>query len=281
MTRKDPWEDPAWHAIGREGHLVRHLIGSGATALGRANYADKFGEYYTAFFGLSIGLERLAKLILVADYAISNGGKMPEENVVRKFGHKITQLIAAVSVAAQKYSLDLRYNQPSDAISTKIIECLDAFADAGRGRYANFASLGMPNLSPEEPIRKWWGEVAELVLRTHYFGKPAQARIEGRAKVIDALMSPVTMVRFTNETGDMMTDVYTSSARTGQAELVQRYGRYYVLTVARWLSEVLSELSREASGNHNIDGFYGLWELFWTYTVDDEFLKTRKIWPLT
>jgi hypothetical protein len=35
--------------------------------LGRANYANKFGEYYTAFFGLSIGLERLAKLVLVAD----------------------------------------------------------------------------------------------------------------------------------------------------------------------------------------------------------------------
>ena len=62
---RNPWEVPEWHAIEREAALVRHLVGSGATALGRANYADNIGEYYTAFFGLSVGVERLAKLILV------------------------------------------------------------------------------------------------------------------------------------------------------------------------------------------------------------------------
>jgi hypothetical protein len=44
----------------------------------------------------------------------------------------------------------------------KIIECLDAFADANRGRYANFVALDDQNLSQEEPVSKWWGEVAEL-----------------------------------------------------------------------------------------------------------------------
>jgi hypothetical protein len=76
---KNPWDIPKWHALGREAALVRHLVGSGASALGKANYADQMGEYYTAFFGLSIGLERLSKLILVADFAITNDGKMPEK----------------------------------------------------------------------------------------------------------------------------------------------------------------------------------------------------------
>ncbi|MCM4863688.1 hypothetical protein MMS55_29130 [Escherichia coli] len=52
---KNPWDIPAWHALGREASLVTQLIGSGATAIGKANYADKIGEYYTAFFGLSVG----------------------------------------------------------------------------------------------------------------------------------------------------------------------------------------------------------------------------------
>jgi len=57
---QNPWDIPEWHALGREAALVRHLVGSGATVLGKANYADQMGEYYTAFFGLSVGLERLS-----------------------------------------------------------------------------------------------------------------------------------------------------------------------------------------------------------------------------
>jgi hypothetical protein len=282
MSRSgNPWDIPEWHSIGREAVLVRHLIGSGATALGRSNYADQIGEYYTAFFGLSVGLERLAKLILVVDHAISNSGAMPAEKVVREFGHKQANLLNAADKVAAKHSLKLEYPRPVDPISVKIVECLDAFADANRGRYANFAALGDPNLGKEEPIRRWWGEVAELILSKHYYGKPAQQRVEGRAKVVDALMSSISTVVYINETGDAMQDVLTSSIRSGQTEFVQRYGRYYALTVVRWLSEIFSELSRSASDVHNADAFFGVWEYFQTYTVDDTFLRTRKNWPLT
>lgn len=50
-VNKNPQDIPAWHALGREASLVTQLIGSGATAIGKANYADKIGEYYTAFLG--------------------------------------------------------------------------------------------------------------------------------------------------------------------------------------------------------------------------------------
>jgi hypothetical protein len=279
MPKQDnPWDIPEWHSIRREAALVRHLVGSGATALGRASYADKMGEYYTAFFGLSVGLERLAKLILVADFAISNGGTMPAEKVVRQYGHKLANRMDVVGKVAPKHSLKLDYPRPTDSISAKIVECLDSFADASRGRYANFAALGDPNLGKDEPIRMWWSEVAELILKEHYYGKPAQERVEGCAKVIDALMSPVSLVLFIDEAGDAMQDVLTSSIRTGQTELVQRYGRYHALTVVRWLSEVFSELTRSRGST---DAFYGVWEYFQTYTVEDAFLKTRKNWPLT
>lgn len=277
---RNPWDIPERHAIGREAALVRHLVGSGVTALGLANYADKIGEYYTAFFGLSVGLERLAKLILVADHAISHNAQMPEERVVHKFGHRLVELTNAAHAVAQKNKLELHYSRPTTAISAKIIECLDAFADASRGRYANFATLGDPNLRQEEPISKWWGEVAELILKEHYYCKQAQKRVEARATVVDTLMSPVTMALYINESGEAMQDVLSSSIRTGQADIVQRHGRYYALTVIRWLAEVFSGLSRSACHTHNIDAFFGVWEYFQTYTVDDKFLKKRKLWPL-
>jgi hypothetical protein len=281
MTKRgNPWDIPEWHAIQRESALVRHLLGSGATALGRANYADKVGEYYTAFFGLSIGLERLTKLILVADHTISHNGRMPAETSVRKYGHNLVSLTNAADAVARKHDLKLKYLRPTSATIAKIIDCLDAFADANRGRYANFASLGDPSLEKEEPIRKWWGEVAELILKEYYYGKPIQTQVEGRARLVDQLISPFTSVLHTDETGNMMQDVMSSSIRTGQTEIVQRYGRYYSLTLIRWLAEIFSGLASTASFSHNIDAFYGSWEHFQTYTVDESFLKTRKSWPL-
>lgn len=276
----NPWDIPEWHSLGREAALVRHLVGSGATALGKANYADQMGEYYTAFFGLSVGLERLAKLVLVADFAITNNGKMPEEKEVRKFGHKLIDLANAVDAIATKRNLGLRYMRPNAPISVKILECLDAFADARRGRYANFASLDDPNLSNEEPIKKWWDEVAEAILQQHYYGKPAQKRVETNAEIVDSMMSPFAMVLHTDESGRTMQDVKSASIRTGQTEIVQKFGRYHALAIIRWLSSVLAEIGHIACYQHNIGGFFGINEYFYSYTVDDSFLKTRKIWPL-
>jgi hypothetical protein len=83
-SRSDPWDIPEARALMREAALVRHLLGSGATALGRASHGDKLGEYYTGFFGLSVGLERLAKLIMVTDHVIVHDGRMPEQKFVEK-----------------------------------------------------------------------------------------------------------------------------------------------------------------------------------------------------
>jgi hypothetical protein len=278
---RNPWDIPEWHSVRREAALIRHLVGSGVTALGRANYANKVGEYYTAFCGLSIGLERLAKLSLVVDYTITHGGKMPEQQVVRKFGHNLNGLASAVDAVAQKRQLALTFGRPIGGISDKIVECLDHFADARRGRYANFAALGEPNLSQDEPIGKWWDEVAELILRQHYFGQAVQARVESRAQLIDAVISPFSLFRFTSEIGDRIDDVLSGSIRTGQTEIVQRFGRYYALTVVRWLAEVYSDLAYSATYDHDIDAFFGSWEYLQTYTVEDSFLRTRKVWPLT
>ena len=275
----NPMDIPEWHSIGRETMLVRHLLGSGATSLGRASYGNQMGEYYTAFFGLTVGLERLAKLILVVDYAISNGGTMPEEKVIKRYGHKLVSLLDAVADIEVKHSLKLEYNRPTDPISAKIVDLLDAFADAARGRYANFAALGDPNLSREEPIARWWTDVATLILKSHYEGKPIQARVEAKAEAVHVFMSPTTMVLHDNESGETMQDMRTTSLHTGQTKIVQRSGQFYTLTIVRWISELLSELARQACDTHQIDAFFGLWECLQTYTVPDKFLKKRKVWP--
>ncbi len=282
ITRPDPFSLPEWKAIHREASLVSQIIGSGATALGRASYGSGFGEYYTAFFGLSIGIERLAKLILIADYAMANGGALPPEGVVRKFGHKVKALIKQVAETAQTHRISVPHNGPTDPICVAIINCLDAFADASKGRYANFEAIGNPTYDPSnEPVNKWWSTVVEAILDKHYCGTAAEMGVRHRAAIIESMIGNFTHVIHTNETGELMSDVATASERTGQTKWAQKYGRFYTLVVVRWLSSIFSRLVREACYDKNIDTLFGHDEFFRTYMVDDGFLLSRKVWPLT
>lgn len=280
VSKSNPWDIPEWHFVRQEAMLTRQVIGAGATALGQANYANKKGEYYRAFFELSVGLERLAKLALTVSYALSNNGRMPDEKHVRKFGHDLRSLLDAVEALSSTHKLRLRYQRPCDAVAASIIENLDAFADARRGRYANFVALGNPNNGQHEPMAKWWREVAETILRERYYGKRAQERVERSARAISALVGQAVSVNFTSEAREQIDDLELASRRTGQAELVQKWSRYHVLTIARWLSDVYHELSKQAVYQQDVDAFSGSWEFFDTYRVDDDLMKSRKIWPL-
>jgi hypothetical protein len=231
ITKGDPRDVPEWHALQRGAALVRHLIGSGLTALGKANYADMIGQYYTAFFGLSVGLERLTKLILVIDYVLSNNGQMPKQKVVSKFGHKLLDLMNAVEGIVPKHELALAFQRPRTVTSAKVIGCLDSFADASRGRYANFVTVGDPSLgSVSEPIGKWWVEVGESILQEHYYGKQAQIVVEAKARQVNALSSDIAAVFHTDERGNTINDIYSASVRSGQTELIQQFGRYISYT---------------------------------------------------
>ena len=280
MSRSDPFTMPEWKALNREASLVSKIIGSGATALGRASYGSGFGEYYTAFFGLSIGIERLAKLILVADHAISNGGELPDESVVRKYGHKLKGLVKKVDQIATARGISVTYVLPTDPICVAVINCLDAFSDASRGRYANFEAIGNPAFdSSNEPVNKWWAEVVEPILDRHYRGKRAEDGVKPRAAIINAMIGNVTSVLHTNETGDVMSDLTTASERTGQTKWAQRHGRFYTLSVVRWLSVIFNKMTHTAGYQPGLESLFGHYEFFTTYTLADNFLLTRKIWP--
>lgn len=279
MSRSDPFSIPEWKALHREASLVSQILGSGATALGRASYGSGFGEYYTAFFGLSIGVERLAKLILVADYALDNDGALPGQTVVRKYGHRLKDLISKVDQIATKRKISVPYLLPTDPICAAIIDCLDAFSDASKGRYANFEAIGNPSFNvADEPVNKWWTEVVGPILDKHYRGKRAEDGVKQRATIINAIIGDLTFVRYTNETGAVMSDLTTASERTGQTKWAQKYGRFYMLSVVRWLSHIFYEMTHTAGYQPGLESLFGHYELFQTYTVDDVLLLTRKVW---
>lgn len=95
----DPLTNQIWLALSRECSLVRGLLRSGIMALGKASSAH-LEEYYLAFFNLSIGIERLSKLVIIVDYKIKKN-EFPSEKVIKIYNHDISNLLEKVFAIAK------------------------------------------------------------------------------------------------------------------------------------------------------------------------------------
>jgi hypothetical protein len=159
---------PEWHALGREAELSAEQIASGVTALGRASHARK-GFYTQAFFGLSIGVERIAKLILLAEYAITTSGEFPTNDILReRFGHDIATLLAHCEPLSMKYRAGKEYaNRPLGDIHNGIVLTLTEFGKLSRYYNLDLIVGGKAATQPE-PIKVWWERVGRPILSQHY-----------------------------------------------------------------------------------------------------------------
>lgn len=67
-----------------EANLTLATIADGLDCLKNANVYQK-GIFYQAFFSLSIGIERLLKLIIIDKHRIENQGRFPSNKVIRNY----------------------------------------------------------------------------------------------------------------------------------------------------------------------------------------------------
>ena len=143
-----------WHALGREAELAAEHLALGVTALGRANHAHK-GLYNQTFFALSVGFERLGKLVLVADRAIETGGSWLTDDELRSAGHDILALFdAAELIVRKRCASDSWAVRPALPIHSAIAVRLSEFAK--RTRYYSLACLsGETATQMREPIEAW------------------------------------------------------------------------------------------------------------------------------
>jgi hypothetical protein len=276
----DRWDRSEWRALYRESALSMRLIGSGVTALGRADYGDNLGEYYVAFFGVSQGLERLCKLIAVVDLTIESGGQLPPPAFVKSLGHKLRDMVERASQIQMSRGISLTYGRPTSEITWRALRALDSFADAQRGRYANFSPDMGSLLDEHEPIARWWSDVCEPILSDHYYGRAAESRASSAAAMSDRHYGAISHVLFLDELGRPITDVAAATLQSHKNQVAQRFGRYYVLLLVRWLANIFCELSRVGTYEHQNVVLFGHGEHFNTFLVDGQFLKNRKRWPL-
>ena len=274
-TIKFPLE---WHALGREAQLAAELIAGGVTALGAANHACQ-GLYTQAFFGFAIGLERLAKLIIVADHAITHGGQFPDDKTLRKFGHALTALLDACEPIIEKYASKAPdVKRPREPIHEGIVLTLDEFATLSRYYNLDLLVGGKASQLPE-PIGAWWHRVGLPILKRHYSEK-ARQKDQAQAAALQAIIGGRAAVLHHSEEGDFIGSVEALSARAGATHVVQRYGRLYSLQIVRWLAEGISRIAHAGAYGQNLDALMGLDEPFVLFLNEDHYFRSRKTWSI-
>ena len=179
-----------WQALAREAGVAAEQMAIGVTALSRANYAQQ-AYYGQAFFALSIGFERAAKLAFIVDHVLENRGDFPPHSSLKKQGHYLHKLLEISDEIAERHGLTIEnIRLPRTLIHNGIIQVLSDFA-SNITRYYNLDLVTMDPRVAEvsDPIRAWYDMVIAPVLEKHYDAQ-RQKKYQRNAEIIDAPARP-------------------------------------------------------------------------------------------
>lgn len=267
---------PKWTALAREGTSAAEHILFGATALGRANYANS-AHYTQGFFSLSIGFERAAKLALVVDHALRKGGAFPDNAILRSYGHRLDELLGSVRDIASRHGTG--GEEPTGPIHSAIVATLAQFAN----NVTRYYNLDLVTEAPkaaglEDPISRWYREVTVPVLETHY-GDAQRARHEARAAFAEEAYGHLTLVRHTSETGDPIASAQEAIVHAEAGKVAKRWERMYVLRIGRFLGLTLIELSHAANRAQVVE-VPDFGDMFGILNNKDRYFRDRATWSI-
>lgn len=276
-SEEDILQDTSWRAVQSEAQIAATQVAHGVTMLGRANHAQ-IGFYTQAFFGLSIGFERMGKLIFLAAHAIQHRGIFPSDQDLRAIGHDIASLLSKCEEIGAKLEQDRPFKErPANSIHRAIEEVLSLFAR--KLRYYNLNYLAGSSAGQDDPIALWWQKVAVLICDKHYSMR--QRKVDDRnGQLLDQRFADNTFCFHTGEDGNSINSLQLMYTRGRATQVVQKYGRLYVLQIARWLASILFELAHQGAYVHRIKPLLGIEEPFAIFHNEDNYLKERKTWSI-
>lgn len=265
-----------FQAIAREAGLAAEHLAIGASALGKSNYAQQ-SYYYQAFFALSVGFERCAKLTLLIDYTLEHNGSFPSNDIIRRYGHNIRNLLELTDLIAERRGFKERL--PRSLIHNGIIEVLNDFA-SNITRYYNIEFItGAPNITQrQDPIQDWFVKVITPIINIHRSPRQ-QKKHEYNARIVNDLLEPFALVRHHAENGNELNTPYKASLQTATINFAIPYTRMYVLQIARFIGNTLSELGY-ISMSQQIDTIPYLSDFFAIFNNSNAYFKERKTWSI-
>lgn len=135
--------------LSQEGHLTKSSLLAGLDAIRRANIDDYGrGFFYSGLFELSIGFERLMKIVVILQHKLENNNVNPTDKQLSKYGHNINKLYEACCVIAEKHDIEMI----CDDNQKEIINVISAFGTGSR--YYNLNQLAKKS-HHEDPLKMW------------------------------------------------------------------------------------------------------------------------------
>lgn len=270
-----------WFLLEQEGLLAQACLCNGLTALRRANLGDKKGLFYSAFFELSIGFERVLKLVLIVDHMARNQLVPPDSKTVEDYGHKLRSLFDAakgVCIAHGVTALDAFH---PDSLPIAILGFLDDFAHPG-GRYSNINKLtGHKHQAMADPIAQW-GEIANRIMREH-------ATPKGRERA--QLNGLVASAAFGGAAASLISDldqqpmaVAPLHVRASELDTAAKHAIFALVTLIAALREVIDALCDAAwsanppgpSGTATVPAMKEFFQFAW---ADRQYVMRKRQWP--
>lgn len=260
-----------------ESTFTGELLCDGLTALGKVQFPSK-SELFHAFTSLSLGLERLGKMIIIIDYLIENG-TLPQAGYLKCIGHNLEKISKRVILLKRKYDFNLNYLQDLDSSIHQ--EIIHELSDFGTGdRYSNLNTLlGQPT---QDPIQRWYKNVESQIYKTK-ISRRKRLQIEEKSRLLAEMMDPNSMTAFVSIDNQIDNSLEKLLIMQLASESIRPFRQLYVFQVVRLFVEILCKIQAKycERSQDDIDITLPYFsEIFVVFNNEDGYIKLRRSWKL-
>ncbi len=229
--------DIRFKLLNREAALVSSLLSNGLADFRSISKGN--GYYYQAFYSISIGLERLLKLLVLSKN---------KNNSVKAFNHDIKKLFSELNVTFKK-----------DSIEQLIVNFLHDFASKNRYLIPDILNSNDLSQIDKEPVTFFHSEVLNKIIEIH----------QPRRIFVPPSDFPADVFHIAED----FSEVTNLQDMVVRSQLTEYASKYLVMYTGRILQPILDELYKfegpEYGNPYFSEGFVYLHQ-------DDSYFKTRK-----
>lgn len=257
-------------ALNNEAKFARSVLGIGVTEIRKANFCA-LGIYWQAFTNLSVGLERLAKLVILLNLLIQKKGIFPTDKELKKYGHDLEKLYQESKNIIQQHQIQIDTNLDGE-IYQNILKVLNGFAKGDR--YSNLDFLtGNLHENAGNPIESWASLVDDWIWENKISVKQ-QERIYSYAEANEQL--PAVVFHF-SERNEIIDNLYDYFILRGIWRAVAPYRCLYMTHIIRYWASILIKLQNICQRQDIKVPFFN--EIYALFLInDDKYCKNRKTW---
>lgn len=250
-----------WYLLNNEAATASGLICNGLTLLRKMDFT-KNSIQDQAFFLLSIGMERLMKLILIYDYRTINNNSIPDDSYLRKgFGHDLTKLFDKCKSIAAFHNIDTPLID--DPIYQVILNILTDFSNQSRYYNLNYLS---GNFIGKDCIKHWEVLVNKEIMKRHTNATPPDYEddIEIKHNPQDDINERINKATYIN---------FLNWNKNGKYyEEKAKYSMYYTYQLIHYLTTIIYDLASQKLMPFINEHF----RLF--LNTNQEFILNKKYW---